>query len=88
MTHDPHSIMYKPYRYDNLKMTGNPLRCFSKRPLRVTTHDMVAKIAADPCDKILTKNNVFANLRKIEYVRGPLNIRALELEKELQKVKF
>ncbi|XP_029176892.1 alanine aminotransferase 1-like [Nylanderia fulva] len=46
---------------------------------------MVAKTAANPCDKILTKDNVFANLRKIEYVRGPLNIRALELEKELQR---
>lgn len=38
--------------------------------------------------KVLTEDNVFMNLRKMEYaVRGPLLIRALEIEKELQKVK-
>lgn len=38
--------------------------------------------------KVLTRDNVFENLRKMEYaVRGPLLIRALEIEKELQKVR-
>ncbi|CAL1678306.1 unnamed protein product [Lasius platythorax] len=47
---------------------------------------MVANAAACPCGKVLTEDNVFVNLRKMEYmVRGPLLIRALELEKELQK---
>ncbi|XP_011053137.1 PREDICTED: alanine aminotransferase 2-like [Acromyrmex echinatior] len=37
-------------------------------------------------DKVLTKDNVFVNLRKMEFaVRGPLFVRALEIEKELQK---
>ena len=36
--------------------------------------------------KVLTEDNVFTNLVKMEYaVRGPLLIRAIELEKELQK---
>lgn len=36
--------------------------------------------------KVLTEDNVFVNLRKMEYaVRGPLLLRALEIEKELQK---
>ncbi|GAB1868569.1 alanine transaminase [Camponotus japonicus] len=47
---------------------------------------MAASAAAGPCGKVLTEDNVFMNLRKMEYaVRGPLLIRALELEKELQK---
>ena len=38
--------------------------------------------------KVLTEDNVFTNLRKMEYaVRGPLLLRALEIEKELQKVR-
>lgn len=38
--------------------------------------------------KVLTGDNVFENLRKMEYaVRGPLLLRALEIEKELQKVR-
>lgn len=38
--------------------------------------------------KVLTEDNVFVNLRKMEYaVRGPLLMRALEIEKELQKVR-
>jgi len=38
--------------------------------------------------KVLTEDNVFINLRKMEYaVRGPLLLRALEIEKELQKVR-
>lgn len=46
-----------------------------------------AAAAASP-RKVLTEDNVFVNLRKMEYaVRGPLLIRALEIEKELQKVK-
>lgn len=49
---------------------------------------MAASAAAGPCGKVLTEDNVFVNLRKMEYaVRGPLLIRALELEKELQKVR-
>ncbi|XP_011169173.2 alanine aminotransferase 2 isoform X1 [Solenopsis invicta] len=36
--------------------------------------------------KILTKDNVFVNLRNMEFVvRGPLQVRAQEIEKELQK---
>lgn len=47
-----------------------------------------AAAAASPRGKVLTEDNVFVNLRKMEYaVRGPLLIRALEIEKELQKVK-
>lgn len=47
-----------------------------------------AAVAAGPRSKVLTEDNVFVNLRKMEYaVRGPLLIRALELEKELQKVR-
>ncbi|XP_029044272.2 alanine aminotransferase 1 isoform X1 [Osmia bicornis bicornis] len=39
-----------------------------------------------PGRKVLTEDNVFTNLRKMEYaVRGPLLLRALEIEKELQK---
>lgn len=39
-----------------------------------------------PAGKVLTEDNVFTNLRKMEYaVRGPLLIRAIEIEKELQK---
>lgn len=45
-------------------------------------------MASAGCDKVLTKDNVFENLRRMEYaVRGPLLIRALEIEKELQKVR-
>lgn len=37
-------------------------------------------------NKVLTEDNVFTNLRKMEYaVRGPLLLRALEIEKELQR---
>lgn len=44
-------------------------------------------MASAGCNKVLTGDNVFENLRKMEYaVRGPLLIRALEIEKELQKV--
>lgn len=47
-----------------------------------------AAAAASPRGKVLTEDNVFVNLRKMEYaVRGPLLIRALEIEKELQKVR-
>lgn len=43
---------------------------------------------ASPGSKVLTEDNVFINLRKMEYaVRGPLLIRAIEIEKELQKVR-
>lgn len=47
-----------------------------------------AAAATSPRGKVLTEDNVFVNLRKMEYaVRGPLLIRALEIEKELQKVR-
>ncbi|XP_043280790.1 alanine aminotransferase 1 [Venturia canescens] len=37
-------------------------------------------------DRTLTEDNVYSNLRRMEYaVRGPLLLRALEIEKELQK---
>ena len=37
--------------------------------------------------KTLTEDNVYSNLRRMEYaVRGPLLLRAIEIEKELQKV--
>lgn len=45
--------------------------------------------SGQPGTKILTEDNVFTNLRKMEYaVRGPLLLRALEIEKELQKVRI
>ncbi|KAG5309941.1 ALAT2 aminotransferase, partial [Acromyrmex insinuator] len=51
-----------------------------------TTAAAAAAAAASPRGKVLTEDNVFVNLRKMEYaVRGPLLIRALEIEKELQK---
>lgn len=44
-------------------------------------------MTSSSCNKVLTEENVFMNLRKMEYaVRGPLLLRALEIEKELQKV--
>lgn len=44
--------------------------------------------AAGESRKVLTEDNVFINLRRMEYaVRGPLLLRALEIEKELQKVR-
>ncbi|TGZ49766.1 alanine aminotransferase 1-like [Temnothorax curvispinosus] len=45
-----------------------------------------AVAAASSRGKVLTPDNVFENLRKMEYaVRGPLLLRALEIEKELKK---
>lgn len=39
--------------------------------------------------RVLTIDNVNPNLKRMEYaVRGPLLIRALEIEKELQKVRL
>ena len=38
-------------------------------------------------NRVLTQDNVFTNLRVMEYaVRGPLLLRAIEIEKELKKV--
>lgn len=49
----------------------------------VTTRNM----AKYQTDKTLTVDNVYSNLRRMEYaVRGPLLIRAVEIEKELEKV--
>ncbi|KAF7993478.1 hypothetical protein HCN44_010073 [Aphidius gifuensis] len=48
----------------------------------VTTRNM----AKYQTDKTLTVDNVYSNLRRMEYaVRGPLLIRAVEIEKELEK---
>ncbi|XP_077264362.1 alanine aminotransferase 1-like isoform X2 [Temnothorax americanus] len=45
-----------------------------------------AAAATSPRGKVLTEDNVFVNLRKMEYaVLGPLFIRALEIDEELQK---
>lgn len=39
--------------------------------------------------KVLNEDNIYENIKKMEYaVRGPLLIRANEIEKELQKVRF
>ncbi|XP_024875961.1 alanine aminotransferase 1-like isoform X1 [Temnothorax curvispinosus] len=47
---------------------------------------MAAAAATSPRGKVLTEDNVFVNLRKMEYaVLGPLLIRALEIDEELQK---
>lgn len=49
------------------------------------TRDMSSSAA----EKTLTEDNVYSNLRRMEYaVRGPLLLRALEIEKELQKVRL
>ncbi|CAB0036101.1 unnamed protein product [Trichogramma brassicae] len=51
---------------------------------RIIIRDAATQCA--PAQKVLTMDNVFDNLVKMEYaVRGPLLIRALEIEKELQK---
>lgn len=48
-----------------------------------------ATAMASSCGKVLTEDNVFVNLRKMEYaMRGSLLIRAVEIEKELQKVRI
>lgn len=57
-------------------------------PCRGMASSAATAAAASPRGKVLTEDNVFENLRKMEYaVRGPLLIRALEIEKELQKVR-
>lgn len=69
---------------------GGPVSSALLRQKQTITsfHGMATSAAAGPCGKVLTEDNVFVNLRKMEYaVRGPLLIRALELEKELQKVR-
>ncbi|KAL7294884.1 hypothetical protein TKK_0011808 [Trichogramma kaykai] len=51
---------------------------------RIIIRDAATQCA--PAQKVLTMDNVYDNLVKMEYaVRGPLLIRALEIEKELQK---
>ncbi|XP_018392892.1 PREDICTED: alanine aminotransferase 1-like [Cyphomyrmex costatus] len=55
-------------------------------PCRGMASSAATAAATSPRGKVLTEDNVFVNLRKMEYaVRGPLLIRALEIEKELQK---
>ncbi|XP_011699327.1 PREDICTED: alanine aminotransferase 2-like [Wasmannia auropunctata] len=47
---------------------------------------VTAAAAASPRGKVLTKDNVCVNLRKMEFmIFGPLHIRALEIKKELRK---
>jgi len=59
------------------------------RGMASSTATAAATAATSPRGKVLTGDNVFVNLRKMEYaVRGPLLIRALEIEKELQKVRI
>lgn len=57
------------------------------RPAACTTETLGRGMASGaPGAKVLTEDNVFENLRRMEYaVRGPLLLRALEIEKELQK---
>ena len=44
---------------------------------------------SNPRDKVLTEDNVFVNLCKMELAMcGPLFFRAREIEKELQKVRI
>ncbi|KZC08802.1 PREDICTED: alanine aminotransferase 1 [Dufourea novaeangliae] len=57
-----------------------------QRPAAVRTTLRRGMASVTSGGKVLTEDNVFTNLRKMEYaVRGPLLIRALEIEKELQK---
>ncbi|XP_018344233.1 PREDICTED: LOW QUALITY PROTEIN: alanine aminotransferase 2-like [Trachymyrmex septentrionalis] len=54
--------------------------------LGMASNAVTMTATSNPRNKVLTEDNVFVNLRKMEYaVRGPLFIRALEIEKELQK---
>ncbi|XP_024875963.1 alanine aminotransferase 1-like isoform X3 [Temnothorax curvispinosus] len=56
-------------------------------PGMASSSTMAAAAATSPRGKVLTEDNVFVNLRKMEYaVLGPLLIRALEIDEELQKV--
>ena len=67
---------------------GGPMSSALLQQTIIPCRGMAASAAAGPCGKVLTEDNVFVNLRKMEYaVRGPLLIRALEIEKELQKVR-
>ncbi|XP_018392893.1 PREDICTED: alanine aminotransferase 2-like [Cyphomyrmex costatus] len=52
----------------------------------MASNAVTAMATLSPRDKVLTEDNVFTNLRNMEYtVRGPLFIRAVEIEKELQR---
>lgn len=52
------------------------------------TSDFSTSITMSQDDRTLTVDNVFSNLRRMEYaVRGPLLMRAIEIEKELKKVR-
>ncbi|XP_050461470.1 alanine aminotransferase 1 [Cataglyphis hispanica] len=65
---------------------GGPVSFALLQQMITPCRGMAASAAVSPCGKVLTEDNVFINLRKMEYaVRGPLLIRALELEKELEK---
>jgi hypothetical protein len=72
---------------------GGPMRaCFTPvsllRPVIPYRGMATSATVTGDCRKVLTEDNVFMNLRKMEYaVRGPLLLRALEIEKELQKVR-
>lgn len=57
--------------------------------LRTNNRDISTGQPHHQHQRVLTEDNVFENLVKMEYaVRGPLLIRALEIEKELSKVSY
>ncbi|XP_017877130.1 alanine aminotransferase 1 [Ceratina calcarata] len=72
---------------------GRPSACTTETLLLLVQHQPATgrtlgrgMASGTPRAKVLTEDNVFENLRRMEYaVRGPLLIRALEIEKELQK---
>jgi len=55
----------------------------------MTSNAVTVTAMSNPHDKVLTEDNVFVNLRKMELAMcGPLFFRAREIEKELQKVRI
>jgi len=64
------------------------IRYFSTSP--VTSLNSTLKMdASQPPGKVLTVDNINPNVRTMEYaVRGPIVIRAVEIEKELSQVYF
>ena len=71
----------------------------SQRVLNITTtlitripcggSQFPARMASSRAEKLLNMQNINPNVLTMEYaVRGPIVIRAVELEKELAKVRF
>ncbi|XP_076245864.1 alanine aminotransferase 1 [Calliopsis andreniformis] len=88
----------RPRTWEQLTVSAGSGTSGGRLPARLTTVDAAVQRPATnrilhrgmacvtPAGKVLTEDTVFTNLRKMEYaVRGPLLIRALEIEKELQK---